>query len=259
MDTTIAEVELFKLFMLVLARVGGLMVSAPVFGSGSFPNTAKIGFAALIAMLITPMLPAREFPLPAEGIPLAILALGELAIGVLVGTVITLVFASVQIGGQIMDLQTGFGMMNIFNPALQAQFPVFGFFLFIFAVLYMVTLGWHHMMIKALIATYQHIPLGGIVYRPELFLEASKWGTGMFVDGLMIAAPVAAAMVMAYATLGLLGRVVPQIQLFVVGFPITIALGLFISACTVGTYLSFLDGSFYRTFRDVELLVRGLG
>lgn len=259
METTVAEVELFKLFMLVLARVGGLMVSAPVFGSGSFPNSAKIGLAALIALLITPMLPARGVPLPADGLPLAMLALGELAIGVLVGTVLTLVFAAVQIGGQIMDLQTGFGMMNIFNPALQAQFPIFGFFLFIFAVLYMITLGWHHLMIKSLVATYQHVPLGGFVYRPELFLEASTWGTGMFIDGLMIAAPVAAAMVMAYATLGLLGRVVPQIQLFVVGFPITIALGLFITAFSIGTYLAFLDGSFYRTFRDVETLVRGLG
>jgi flagellar biosynthetic protein FliR len=259
MDTTIAEVEVFKLFTLVLARVGGLFVSAPVFGSASFPNTAKIGFAALIAMLITPMLPAREVPLPDEGLALAMLAVGELAIGILVGFVITLVFAAVQVGGQIMDLQTGFGMMNIFNPALESQFPVFGFFLFILAVLYMLSFGWHHVMIKALVATYQHVPLGGVVFRPELFLEASTWGTGMFVDGLMIAAPVAAAMVMAYATLGLLGRVVPQIQLFVVGFPITIALGLFLTAFTIGAYLSFLDGAFYRTFRDVETLVRGLG
>ena len=259
MDTTIAEVEVFKLFLLVLARVGGLMVSAPVLGSASYPNTAKIGFSALIAMLITPLLPVLASPLPDDGLPLAMMALGELMIGMLVGFTLTLVFAAVQVGGQIMDLQTGFGMMNIFNPALESQYPVFGFFLFILAVLYMLTFGWHHMLLKGLVATYQHVPVGGLVLRPELFLEASKWGTGMFVDGLMIAAPVAAAMVMAYATLGLLGRVVPQIQLFVVGFPITIALGLFLTAFTIGAYLSFLDGAFYRTFRDIETLVRGLG
>lgn len=259
MDTTIAEVEMFKLFLLVFVRVAGLLVSAPVLGSASYPNTGKIALSAAIALIIMPALPASAEPFPNEGLPFAILALGEAVIGVLMGLVITLVFAAVQVGGQIMDLQTGFGMMNIFNPALESQFPVFGFFLFILAVLYMLTFGWHHLMIKGLVATYASIPLGGVVYRPELFLEASRWGTAMFVDGLMIAAPVAAAMVMAYATLGLLGRVVPQIQLFVVGFPITIALGLFITAFSIGAYLSFLDGAFYRTFRDVETLVRGLG
>lgn len=259
MSATLLEAEIFKLFLLVFVRVGGLLVSAPVLGSASYPNIAKIGFAGAIALLITPTIPALGVPLPSEGLPFAALAMGELVIGVLLGFVITLVFAAVQVGGQIMDMQTGFGMMNIFNPALETQFPVFGFFLFVLAVVYMLAFGWHHLLIKALAGTYVTVPLGQVVFRPELFLEASRWGTGMFVDGLMIAAPVGAAMVMAYMTLGLLGRVVPQIHLFVVGFPITLSIGLFLTAMMLGGYLRFLDGAFFRTFRDAETLVRGLG
>lgn len=259
MNTTVLEAELFKVFLLVFVRVGGLMVSAPVLGSASYPNIAKIGFSGAIAMLLTPTIPVLAVPLPDEGLPFALLAMGELMVGVLLGFVITLVFAAVQVGGQIMDMQTGFGMMNIFNPALEAQFPIFGFFLFVLAVVYMLAFGWHHLLIKALASTYTTVPIGGVILRPELFLEASRWGQGMFVDGLMIAAPVAAAMVMAYMTLGLLGRVVPQIHLFVVGFPITLSIGLFLTAMMIGVYLRFLDGAFYRTFREAEILVRGLG
>jgi len=259
MNTMLLEAEIFKLFLLVFVRVGGMFVSAPVLGSASYPNIAKIGLTGAIAMLITPTLPALATPLPDDGLAFATIAMGELMIGILLGFVITLVFAAVQVGGQIMDLQTGFGMMNIFNPALETQFPVFGFFLFVLAVVYMLSFGWHHMLIKALAGTYATIPVGGVVFRPELFLEMSRWGNSMFIDGLMIAAPVAAAMVMAYMTMGLLGRVVPQIHLFVIGFPITLSIGLFLTALMVGVYLRFLDGAFYRTFRQAEILVRGLG
>jgi flagellar biosynthetic protein FliR len=257
--TTVAEAEVFKLFLLVFARVSGLMVSAPVLGSATYPNTAKIGFSALIALLITPVLPPLQIPIPEDNLSFGLMAVGEAAVGALLGFVLTLVFAAVQVGGQIMDLQTGFGMMNIFNPTFESQFPIFGFFLFLIAVLYMLVFGWHHLMIKALAATYTDVPIGAVVFKPSVFLEASTWGTAMFVDGLMIAAPVAAAMVMAYATLGLLGRVVPQIQLFVIGFPITISIGLFLTGCMIGVYLQFLDGAFYRIFRDAQTLMRGLG
>ena len=223
------------------------------------PNTAKIAFSALVALLITPTIPALDGPLPQEGFPFAVMGLAEAAVGVAMGLVLTMVFAAVQVGGQIMDLQTGFGMMNIFNPTFESQFPVFGFVLFLLAVLYMLAFGWHHYMVKGLVDSYRAVPLGGVVFRPEAFLVASRWGHAMFVDGLMIAAPVAAAMVMAYATLGLLGRVVPQIQLFVIGFPITISLGLFLTGCMIGVYLKFLDGAFYRSFQDAMTLVRGMG
>ena len=210
MTQTVYEAEAFKLFLLVFARVTGLMVSAPVLGSSNYPNTAKIAFSALVALLITPTIPALDGPLPQEGFPFAVMGLAEAAVGVAMGLVLTMVFAAVQVGGQIMDLQTGFGMMNIFNPTFESQFPVFGFVLFLLAVLYMLAFGWHHYMVKGLVDSYRAVPLGGVVFRPEAFLVASRWGHAMFVDGLMIAAPVAAAMVMAYATLGLLGRVVPQ-------------------------------------------------
>jgi flagellar biosynthetic protein FliR len=170
----------------------------------------------------------------------------------------TLVFGAIQVGGQMMDMQTGFGMMNVFNPALETQFPIFGFFLFIIAVLVLLATNGHHLMLRALVSTFEKVPLGGLTVRDGLLRQVSLWGSVMFYDGLMIAAPVGAAMLVAYLVMGLLGRVVPQIQLFAVGFPVTIALGLFITALSLDLYVRLLDGMFHDMFRNVSDMIKGM-
>lgn len=254
-----AEVEIFKLFLLVLIRFSGLMVSAPVLGSGNVPIIAKVGFAFFGALLVTPTLPMLEVGLPEANLAFSLLAIGEFLIGLMIGFVVGMVFAAVQVGGQVMDMQTGFGMMNVFNPALETQSSIFGFFLFILAVLYMLVTNLHHLMIWGFVHTFEAIPLGGFVAHPGLLWEVTRWGQAMFVDGLIISAPVVAAMMMAYVTMGLIGRVIPQIQLFVVGFPITIGTGLLITALSISIYLHVLEGIFERTFIRVDTLIRGMG
>jgi flagellar biosynthesis protein FliR len=255
----LAETELFKLFLLVMARVAGLISTAPILGSSSFPMTARVGLTALTSLLITPTLPALGWALPQETVPFAVLALGEGAVGMAMGFVMTMLFSAIQLGGQIMDMQSGFGMMNIFNPALETQFPIFGFFLFIFTVLYMLATNGHHVMLRALVASYGHIPIGGFSPNPALWREAANWGSSLFVDGLMISAPVAAAMMLAYVTMGLLGRLIPQIHLFAVGFPFTIGTAILLVGMMLGGFTMLLDGMFLRMFKDVEILIRGMG
>lgn len=254
----VLEVEVFKVFALALMRFSGLMVAAPILGSRNFPVAAKVGLAGLSAALVTPFIPALSQSLPNEFLPFALLGAGELLIGLMMGFVMSLVFAGIQVGGEVMDMLTGFALMNVFNPAMETQVPIFGFFYFIIAVLYLLALNGHHWMIRAMVRTFDAIPLGGFAARPALLREVSVWGGAMFVDGLMIAAPVAAALLLAYLTMGLLGRVVPQIHLFVVGFPVTIAMGLLVTALALGVYLHVLDGMFERMFENVTILIRGM-
>lgn len=255
----ILEVEIFMVFLLVMVRFSGLIVSAPILGSSNFPVVGKIGIVGLSAILVTPTVAALDHPIPMLPLEFALMAAGELLIGLIMGLIMTLVFAAIQVGGQVMDMQSGFGMMNVFNPALETQVPIFGFFLFILAVLYLLVINGHHMMIRALVATFDEIPLGGFAPDAGLWKVVSSWGTAMFYDGILIAAPVAGAMMLAYASMGLMGRVVPQIHLFVVGFPITIATALLIVALSTSVYIKFLDGMFMDMFRNVETLVRGMG
>jgi flagellar biosynthesis protein FliR len=250
------EVEIFKVFLLAFVRFSGLLVAAPVLGSNNIPARVKAGLAAMSALLITPVIPALTETLPSEPIIFATYAVGELMIGLILGFVMTIVFAAIQVGGQIMDMQTGFGLINVFNPALETQVPIFGFFFFLLAVLYLLVIDGHHEMIRALAYSFRHIPLGGFTVNPAMLRDISTMGSAMFYDGLIIAAPVAAAMMLSYATMGLMSRVVPQIHLFVVGFPVTIALGLLLVAFIIQIYLLVLKGMYNQMFEQVYGLIR---
>jgi flagellar biosynthetic protein FliR len=252
------EAEVFKVFVLVFIRVTGLLVSAPVLGSANFPARAKIGLAVLLAALLTPTLGPLQEPLPDDYLVLGVMAGAELSIGLLMGFVMTLVFAAIQVAGEIMDMLSGFSLMNVFNPALETQVPIFGFFLYIVAALYLLAVDGHHLMIRGLARTFSTLPLGQVALRPELLGQAARWGSLMFVDGLLIAAPVAGALLLAYVTMGLMGRVVPQIHLFAVGFPFTIALALLMTALFIGVYADILSGMFHRMFQGVSILTQGM-
>lgn len=255
----IAEVEILKLFLLVMARFSGLVLTAPILGSNNVPIQAKIGLIGMGAYLVTPTLPLLDDPIPGEALPFALMAAGELIIGLIIGLVMQIVFAAIQVAGQVMDMQSGFGLINVFNPALGTQVPLFGFFFFILAVLFLLVTNGHHMMIRALVSTFDRIPIGGFSPDVAVMGQVAAWASLMFYDAVLIAAPVVAAMMLAYVTMGLMGRVVPQLHLFVVGFPLTIAAGLLVVALSIGFYLSYLDGMFYEMFLNIDRLIDGLG
>ncbi len=255
----IAEVEILKLFLLVAVRFSGLILSAPVLSSSNFPVLGKIGLIGLSAFVVTPTIASMDAPLPGEPLEFALMGAAELLIGLVIGLVMQFVFGAIQIAGQIMDMQSGFGLINVFNPALETQFPIFGFFFFILAILYLITSYGHHLMIRALVSTFDRVPIGGFSPDTTVMGQVAAWAGLMFYDALLIAAPVAAAMTVAYITMGLMGRVVPQIHLFVVGFPLTIATALLVVALTIGLYLQLLDGMFTEMFRNVDRLIDGLG
>lgn len=254
----IFEVEVFKVFVLVTMRFVGLMVAAPVLGSRNFPPIGKFGFAALCGMLITPVLPGQPGPVPDDFLSFALWGANEVLVGLALGFVMTLAFAAIQVAGQIMDMLTGFALVNVFNPAMETQVPIFGFFYFLLAALYLLVLDGHLLMVEHLAATFDKIPLGGLAAHPELIDQVNDWGTALFVDGLLIAAPLAAVLLLAYVTMGLMGRVVPQIHLFVVGFPLTVGLGLLVSAFLIEVYLGVIGGMFERMWDRVGTLVLGL-
>ena len=101
----LAEVEIIKIFLLVAIRFSGLMISAPVLGSGNFPIVAKIGLIGSLAFLVTPGIQALDTPLPTEGLEFALIGVSELMIGLVIGLVMTIAFAAIQVGGQLMDMQ----------------------------------------------------------------------------------------------------------------------------------------------------------
>lgn len=256
----IFEVDVFLFFILVLMRVSGLFVSMPILGSRNVPMMVKAGLAGLISIILVSTLS----PLP-KGIPHdwgAFLVVGayEFLIGIGMGFMVSLMFSAVQIAGEIMDLQSGFGMMNIFNPAMETQFPIFGFYLFILWGMFFLWINGHLIVLRILGESYTTLPIG--IMNPinkNLGWEITRLGQTMFVFGVRLAGPVIITMILTYAVMGILSRAIPQIHLFVIGFPITIGLGLLVVGISLGVYMGVFEEMTQEMVREVQLFIRGLG
>jgi flagellar biosynthetic protein FliR len=256
----VRDLSVVLVFGLVFLRVSALMVAAPFYGSLNFPVRVKLSFALLISALITPVLPpvTPSTVLLADAAQFALAAVKEVLVGLCLGFLMTLVFAAIQIAGQLLDMQSGFAMVTVFNPTVGAQFPIYGFFLFVLAMLYLLVMGGHHMILRLLAESFTAVPIGALNPTPGAFAEVVYFGSRLFVQGVMLSAPVLASVLLAYATLGLLGRVVPQIHLLSVGFPITIALSLFILAMSLSIYLQVVHNFFGEMFNQVARVMYAL-
>lgn len=258
--TRIFEVDVFLFFILVLMRVSGLFVSMPILGSRNVPMMVKAGLAGLIAIILVSLIS----PLP-QGIPRSFGAFWvvggyEFLIGIGIGFIVSLMFSAVQIAGEIMDLQSGFGMMNIFNPAMETQFPIFGFYLFILWGMFFLWTNSHLVVFQILGESYKTLPIGIINSLDRNFVwEITKLGQTMFMYGVRLAGPVIVTMILTYAVMGILGRAIPQIHLLVIGFPITIGLGMIVVGISLGIYIGVFEDMAQEMVREVQLFIRGLG
>jgi flagellar biosynthetic protein FliR len=211
-------------FVLVLARVAGVVGLSPVSGGGNVPRVVKVGLALSMTVLLAPRaaLPTLDGGLP----ELAVAIAGEVLVGALVAFVIVALFAVVQLAGQAIGIQMGFAAVSQFDPASQSSSVVVAQFQFIVATLLFFALNGHHRAVEALAASFARVPLlharlGGDVM--TLIVDVTA---GVFVAAISLAAPVIAAMLLTNLGLGILARTLPQMNVFMVAFPLQITVGL---------------------------------
>ncbi|MGD2062965.1 MAG: flagellar biosynthetic protein FliR [Nitrospirota bacterium] len=211
-------------FVLVLARVAGVVGLAPVLGGGNVPRAVKAGLALSMTVLLAPRAALPTFH---GGLPELTVAIGgEVLVGALVAFVIVAMFAVVQLAGQSIGIQMGFAAASQFDPASQSNSVVVAQFQFIVATLLFFALDGHHRAIEALAVSFSRVPLlhaqlsGGVM---SLIVAVTA---GVFVAAISIAAPVIAAMLLTNLGLGILARTLPQMNVFMVAFPLQITVGL---------------------------------
>ncbi|HSW05742.1 flagellar biosynthetic protein FliR [Aquabacterium sp.] len=206
-------------------RALALMSSLPVFSQRTVPMRVKIALAMFIALASQVSLP--EMPVVPLDSPLAmLLVVQQVLIGVSLGFAVRLVFAAVELGGEIIGLQMGLNFAGFFDPATSAQGTASGkFFGTIVAFLFVIVNG-HLAIIAALIKSFVAFPVGP---EPFAFLRATQpqvWGAEIFTLGLWIALPLVGMLLFVNLVLGVISRVAPQINIFAIGFPITLSVGL---------------------------------
>jgi flagellar biosynthesis protein FliR len=241
-------------FVLVLARVGGMFLLAPVFSSKFLPARAKLIAAGAISVALTPIALQNQ-KLPSDPLDVSALFVKEIGIGLAFALALGALGAAVQAGGSLLDTLAGFSFGAIVDPITGVQSAVFAQLYGIFATLIFVLTGGDHVMILGLARSYDLVPLGTLPGTGHLAALATAGLAQVFLIGLEIAAPVMIALLLADAAFGLVARAVPQMNVFVVGLPLKVILGFVVVGTTLPFVSSHLQGDLQQTvFQALEAL-----
>ena len=211
-------------FLWPFLRVFGLILAEPVFGNRAVPIAAKVGLAAFIALLLAPVLPPMPAVEPASGAGVLI-GIQQLLIGLAMGFTVRIALTAAETAGQLAGLQMGLGFAVFFDPQTSAQTAVVGQFVGLFAVLIFLSVNGHALVLTALSESFSVLPIATSTLSPRGWRVLVDWGGAIFYSGLLIALPVIGALLIANVTVGIMTRAAPQLNLFAVGFPITLATG----------------------------------
>ncbi len=240
-----------------LFRVGGMVMAAPVFGARSVPMRAKLIITLALTFIIAPLLP----PVPVIDVfsPLSFLIIvQQILIGVVMGFAVQLAFSAVITGGQVIAMQMGLGFSLMVDPQNGAQAPVLSQFYVLFAILIYLVLNGHLVLIQVLLDSFTLIPIGPEGLQAGEFRKLADWGGQIFAGGLGIALPAIASLLVVNIAFGLMTRAAPQLNIFAIGFPITMILGFTLIWITLPGIMSRTSSLFSGVYELLRQLLGGL-
>lgn len=206
-------------------RVLGVFAAAPVFSSRSVSVRTKIGLSLLVALCLQPAMP--EQPVISLTGPDALGAvLQQVVIGVSIGLAVRIVLSSVEMAGELVGLQMGLNFAGFFDPSTNTQTSAVGRFYGNATTLLFIVMNGHLMVIQAVAASFQTFPLGGSAFDAIRTLRLHELGGTVFYYGLWIALPMIALLLFVNVVMGIISRVAPQMNVFAIGFPLTLSVGL---------------------------------
>ncbi|MDW7674619.1 MAG: flagellar biosynthetic protein FliR [Bacillota bacterium] len=253
MDVLLLFSEQLELLMLIWGRVAGLFLIAPVFSSRNIPGIVKIGLSGLICLTIAPIVNPIEMPDHILGY--AMLISLEMLIGFSIAFLVQLIFAAIQLAGQLIDMQMGFFIVNVVDPEHGTQVPLIGNYKFLIALIVFLLIDGHHMLIRAIVSSYQFLPIGTNIVGGDLVAFMIDAFRGMFITALQISAPTVGTLFVVTIALGIIARTVPQMNVFVVGMPVNIGIGFIMLITSITLYIYLLSSLFSRSYYRIDLLL----
>ena len=246
-------------FLLVLFRVSGIMASAPFWGSSVMIPQVRIALALVLAVVVTPLLHGTYLPAGGTGTSLLLSIFLELAVGLLIGFVGTLVFVGVQFAGHLVGTDLGITLASVIDPISNEQSSVVGQFYFLLAMFVFLAMEGPYLILSALFSSFAAIPCAGLGYPERLVQEVGiKMCAQIFVTGLQLAAPVMVALFLTTVALGLLGRAVPETNIFSVGFSVRIGVGFVMMVASLPLVVAFMRYLFLLMNGNLQILIRAV-
>jgi flagellar biosynthesis protein FliR len=244
----------FPAFLLVFVRVASFFVTMPIFSYRTIPTTHRIGLSVFLAWIMYYTIDAPVFEIDAHYFMLII---KEALVGLLIGFTAFMILSAVQIAGGFMDFQIGFTIANVIDPQTGTQSPLIGQYLYMVSLLFLLGTDGHHLLLDGIFYSYRFIPIdqAWIHFGNENMLEfLIKAFNQAFIIAFQMSMPVVGILFLVDVALGIVARTVPQINIFVVGLPVKIVVGLIVLIIVMGMMMVALQ----QLFDYLIVSLRGL-
>jgi flagellar biosynthetic protein FliR len=240
-------------FLLLVFRMSGLIISSPIFGRVNVPMIAKLGLVASLSYLLFNVFPQTVAIHYSTLLGFALLCAGELLLGMALAYVTNVFFSMTAFtAGHLIDMQIGFGIVNVFDAQNNTQVPMMGNLLNIMLILLFFIVNGHLRLLEIVYLTLERMPIGTLVFSPAIGLTALEIFLRAFLLGVMMALPIIASGLTLEIGFGMMMRAVPQIHMFVVGIPLKMLVGLFLFIVTLPVFGSFSARVFEELFLGIE-------
>jgi flagellar biosynthesis protein FliR len=250
--------EAIIIFLLVLTRTGAFFSIFPAFGGGNVPIKIKVGAAASLAILIhSTVVVTGTLPVSLPGL---LLLMGrETLVGLLLGSLVAFVFMAAQFAGQAIGVQMGLAAASLFDPTTRETVSVTGRFYYLLAILIFLTLNLHLQFLAGFARSFDIVPIGGTGIPVESITQFAKLSGKVLVLGMRLSLPVIGALLILDTALGFMARLVPQMNIFLFGFPLKITVGFVVLAMGVGPVTRLMRRSLTLLLEDFYLLMNWMG
>jgi flagellar biosynthetic protein FliR len=251
--------EKLQFLLLIIVRISGLFALAPVFGERGLPATVRVGLVLMLSLVLVPTVSLHTIEVANSFWQLGGLVLHELLIGFLIGLLYRLMFMGTLTAGGIVGYQLGFAMVTVFDKNLASQISIVSRMWYTLAILIFIGIDGHHLIISAFADSYTIIPPGVFNATAELSHLIIKLTAFVFIIALKIAAPIMISLFLTDIALGTIAKTMPTMNVFFVGFPIKITIGLSVVAISLPVFGFVLERTTIYFDQQLRILLTGMG
>jgi len=241
MDLLPVSYQEFKAFFLILIRVSAILFMFPFFNARIIPVLSKVGLTLAITIILFPVIDNKMVEFPDTLWGMAQLVIAEFIIGMILGLLVQMFFEGVRIMGQLVGFQTGFAIANILDPQSGAQVSIIANMAYFVAIVLFLILNGHHILLSAMRESFEIINAGSIGLNQQILQRVMHVSGEMFVIAIKMGSPAIAALLFTMVAFGLITKLIPQMNIMIVAFPIKIVIGLLFFGISLNVLLRFME------------------
>jgi flagellar biosynthetic protein FliR len=242
-------------FIWPFVRISSMFISIPIFSVKALPAKARVTIAFLITLVIIPLIPEKS-NIPLFSYQGLMVTIQQIAIGLSTGFVLQMVFSVMMLGGQSIAFSMGLGFASMVDPATGIQVPVIAQVFIVSASLLFLSVNGHLLLIEMLAESFDTLPIGVIGFSLEDLWAIISWSSQIFAGGVLLALPIIIALLFINISFGVAARAAPQLQIFAIGLPITIMLGMVLIWISLSSMLDVFSNVLTDGFRLISQLLK---